>query len=142
MKALMDKFERIFRIVFSILMFAVLWMDAGVGIDTYVPLWNLILVDAGMSLTGELPFHFFPYMIALPTLLLLNVWLLLRPSRTVCIFYRVLMALFMVFKWYIAVRWELWDPFYRVLFADTIVLSIGALIEVILVLLALFVTTY
>lgn len=132
----MDKLERIFRIAFSILMFAVLWMHVGVGIDTYVPFWNLILVDAAMCLTGEFDFIFFPFLIALPTLFLLNIWLLLRPSGIAYIFYRVLVIFFVAYKWYFVIKWEIWAPFYWPFLAETIVLSVGALFEVILVLLA------
>jgi hypothetical protein len=132
-----SKLERTIRIVFSILIFAFPWVNAD-GVNTYVPLWSLILLDAGMALTGELPFLFFPFMVALPTLLSLNIWLLLRPSRTVRILYRILLVLFTSFKWYVVIKEELWDPFYWVLCAETIVLSIGAFFEVILMLVALF----
>ncbi len=129
----MGKLERAIRIIFLALMFAACWLNAGTV--TYVPLWNTILVVGGMALTGEVHFLYFPYFAALPTLFLLNMWLLLRPSRTGRILYRILMVLFLSFKWYVMIKWELWDC---VLLAEIVVLSIGALLEAILVLVALF----
>ncbi len=134
----MSRFERLCRLILLILMFATFWLPTGRG--TYVPLWNILLLCAGMALTGEIEpfFPIFPEMIGLPILFLLNMWLLLRPSRAMKILYRISVAFIAPVKWYAVVKWKLWHPLYWGLFAECIFISIGALFEVIFVLLAFF----
>jgi hypothetical protein len=135
-----SKLEHLFRLALLILMFATFWVPTYEDSTTYVPLWNTLLLLAGMAVTGEIEpfFPVFPFMIGLPVLFLLNLWLLLRPSQILRVFYRILLTFVVSVKWYAAVKWGLGWPAATGILAEYMAISVGVLFEVILVLLTLF----
>lgn len=135
----MSKFERWYRLILLILMFATFWLPTGVG--TYVPLWNTLLVVGGMALTCEIEpfFPIFPFMMGPPVLFLVNIWLLLRPSKVLRTFYRILVASVVAVHWYTMVSegsFRLWFQVWGVL-AEIMLISVSALFEVVFVVLGL-----
>lgn len=129
----MTRFERLYRLILLILMLVTFWLPTSGG-HPYVPLWNTLLVGAGMFLTGEFEplFPYFFYVIGLPWLFVFNIGLLVSPARALKGLYRISMVFFVSIKWHVAVQLRVWEDGWGLL-AELILISIGALLEAVFV---------